>query len=275
MSRRRRGRSFGLPNWVLIVVFVFALMLLRESGEQKQQKRQEIDRKIDTSVAKERNEYQSSKRFGGNVFLYKSRRRFTETMVHSMARSKSQDHISIWTVGGDENAFATAPGVDRIHHFVNAYLEGYEPFKTDNIMIPLYTLARQKTYQFDHLDVTGHQELWQTSKEAFYYKRGDCEDHAIALADWLIEMGEDARVVSGDYRGEGHAWVALFKSEQVYLLESTDKRPGLRKLSLASMHPEYHPRWMFNREFFWYNTGSSKTVRYFGNKWKKTSRYEK
>ena len=60
-------------------------------------------------------------------------------------------------------------------------------------MTPLYTLAQRKRYQLDAKQYAGRSEVWQTSRQAFFYPRGDCEDHAIALADWLIEMGEDAR----------------------------------------------------------------------------------
>ncbi len=246
--------------------------MLKEGGEERENRRAQ---KIEIKKKLPKPGQAPIPTFGGRVYLLDSKQIVTEPMVHSMAGKGNHDHISIWTLSGDRHSFATAPGFDRIHHFVNAYMEGYAPFEAENIFTPLLTLARVKTYQFDHLDVTGHQELWQTSREAFYYKRGDCEDHALALADWLIEMGEDARVVSGDYKGEGHAWVILFKDGKEYLFEATDKRQGTRSLSLASMHPEYHPRWMFNRDHFWYNTGSSRTVRYAGTKWKKKSRYEK
>lgn len=272
MTRRRRRRSFGFPNWFLVLLFLGGLYLLEFAGQERDKRR---DSDVEVKAKIPRSEGPPSPKFGGSVFLFDSKQSLTEPMVHRMARGQSNDHISIWTVSGDRHAFATAPGFDRIHHFVNAYLEGYAPFEAENIFTPLQTLARVKTYQFDHLDATGHQELWQTSREAFYYTRGDCEDHALALADWLMEMGEDARVVSGDYRGEGHAWVILFKNGKEYLFEATDKRRAMRQLSLASMHPDYQPRWMFNRDYFWYNTGSPRTVKYSGRKWKRKSRYAK
>lgn len=275
MSRRRRKtRGFGLPNWVLVLAFIGGLYLLFEGERQKERPTNPFDKTIDESLAEERRQKPESAVFGGRVFLFASKRRFNEADVHRMSKNTSGDHISVWSIGRDKSAFATAPGYDRVHHFVNAFLEGYQPFETDNLFVPLMTLARTKTYQFDHLDVTGHQELWQTSREAFYYARGDCEDHALALADWLIEMGEDARVVSGRYKGEGHAWVILFKDGQTYLFEATSKR-GLKTLPLASMFPEYNPQWMFNREHFWYNSGSPRTVVYDDKKWIKKSRYEK
>lgn len=49
-------------------------------------------------------------------------------------------------------------------------------------------------------------DVWQTSQGAFLKGKGDCEDHAVILADPLIDIGLDARVVLGDYRGRGHAW---------------------------------------------------------------------
>ncbi|MEM9058288.1 MAG: transglutaminase domain-containing protein, partial [Pseudomonadota bacterium] len=185
------------------------------------------------------------------------------------------DTTALWSVNRDANAAASAPGLDNRHHFVNAYLEGFAPFATDNLWVPLYTLSRVKRYAYDHASVTGYRERWQTSREAFYYTRGDCEDHALALADWLIEMGEDARVVLGEYKDEGHAWVALFRDGQVYLMEATEKyrRRGPQQLTLAAMRPSYRPEMMFNRDFFWFNTGPALTVKYDGERWVRKSRY--
>lgn len=215
---------------------------------------------------------------GGSALLLKSAITITEAMIwarHDEIGSVA-DTTALWSTPGDPDAAASAPGLDNRHHFVNAYLEGFRPFDTDNIWVPLYTIGRVKTYEFDHASVTGYQERWQTSREAFYYNRGDCEDHALALADWLIEMGEDARVVLGKLRGEGHAWVALFRGGQVYVLEATQKhrRQGPQQLKLASMLPNYQPRMMFNREFFWMNTGSPLTLSYGADQWVKRSRYQ-
>lgn len=167
-----------------------------------------------------------------------------------------------------------APGLDRRHHFANAYLVGYVPFPQVEAWVPLAALAQRKRYQFDHEQYPGTPELWQTSREAFFHPRGDCEDHAIALADWLIGLGHDARVVIGTMRGGGHAWVVVLDGARTYLLEATDKRPG-RALPLASQLPEYQPEAMFNREDYWVNAGSPLTTDYRGLHWQPRSRFRR
>ena len=118
-------------------------------------------------------------------------------------------------------------------------------------------------------------QIEMNSKEAFVNTRGDCEDHALALTDWLIEMNVDARVVLGSYKNEGHAWVVVFLDNSVFLLESTSKLKSRswRHYPLAKFETDYHPKYMFNRDYFWLNTGSIYTTRYDGNNWVKRSRF--
>lgn len=165
-----------------------------------------------------------------------------------------------------------APALDGRLHFVNAYLVGYVPDAGVAPWVPLYTLASRKVYQTDR-DQYGYDERWQTSYEAMHNERGDCEDHALALADWLIGLGMDARVVLGTVRGEGHAWVVVREGERVFLLESTDKRRVRRwAYPLAELHPEYRPGDMFNRRDWWLNDGSA-TTDYLGRHWRRLSAY--
>lgn len=178
-----------------------------------------------------------------------------------------------WLFGG-ETVTTVAPGLDRRHHFANAYLVGYVPFEGVDAWVPLVSLAQQKKYAYDHDQYPGMPELWQTSREAFFYPQGDCEDHAIALADWLIGLGLDARVVLGKLREEGHAWVVVLDGTRTYLLEATHKRPG-RALPLASQLPDYRPEAMFNRESYWVNAGSPLTTEYTGRRWQLRSGFRR
>ena len=166
-----------------------------------------------------------------------------------------------------------APGMDLKFHISNSFLEGYAPFITDNLWMPLHVIADKKTYALDEIQFGGYKEVWQTSSQAYIYTRGDCEDHAIALADWLIELGQDARVVVGEHNGEGHAWVVLFKDDKEYLLESTQKRNLKKVFPLAALEINYRPKMMFNRDDFWLNTGSEFTSNYSSDRWVKQSRY--
>lgn len=183
----------------------------------------------------------------------------------------------LWDLGQELPVTATAIGVDRRSHFVNAYLEGYQPFRTEQLWVPLYTIAHKLEYQRDHLQFQGLQDVWQSSRQAFYNTRGDCEDHALILADWLISMGYDARVVLGTAKREYHAWVVLFHKEREYLLEATSKRKKMdwSHYPLAGLQTDYQPEYMFNRRFFWTNKGSAFTTHYNGDQWLKQSRYKR
>ena len=206
--------------------------------------------------------------------------RFTQQKLQTVTNNKSgKDYTYTWKWGSkDETATtASALGLDDLHHFANSYLIGYMPFYTEKNWVPLYVLASRKIYQLDHLQYSGITDIWQNSAQAFKQTRGDCEDHAIALADWLINLGMDAQVVLGKYKNEGHAWVIVFKEGKEYLLEATGKRKSKRwsQYSLAGTQTDYHPKYRFNRDNFWINTGSEYTVKYSGSNWKKTSTFYK
>lgn len=199
--------------------------------------------------------------------------------MSKMLRDRDQYDYPIiyWYSSDDEKLEYTmsASGVDGKQKLVNVYLEGYEPFPVDNVMIPLLVLSQRKSYQLDSVHYFGRQDVWQSSRQAYLYSRGDCEDHALILADWLIAMGEDARVVVGSWNGEGHAWVTLFKDGQEYLLEAT-KKSGLgrnKPYPLAKLHTGYVPEYMFNDRYFWVNTGTKYTPRFAEIAWEKRSRF--
>lgn len=202
-------------------------------------------------------------------------KKLTDQQINKMLR-KTGDKAGMFTYQGRGvgTYTASAQALDRRQHLVNTFLEGFEPFKVENVMMPLYVLATRKIYLLDSKQYSGRQDVWQSSRQAFFYPRGDCEDHAIVLADWLIEMGEDTRVATGLMDGGGHAWVILFKDGKEYLLEATQKA-GLsrsRAYPLAALHTDYNPKYMFNREYFWENIGSKFTTKYSGEKWQKKSR---
>ena len=182
----------------------------------------------------------------------------------------------LWDLGQDLPVTATAFGVDRRHHFVNAYLEGFRPFWTQQLWVPLYTIAHKLEYQRDVLQYPGLPDVWQSSQQAFYNTAETVKTTAIILADWLISMGYDARVVLGDLEGDGHAWVVVLHEGREFLLEATSKRKDMdwSVYPLAGLQTDYRPEHMFNRRFFWTNQGSKFTTRYSGGQWLRQSRYE-
>lgn len=213
----------------------------------------------------------------GHVFAKGTLRAFTEKDLHRLIKQnpKSAGRVAIWRWNRIHAATLSAQGIDRRHHFANSYLVGYQPFETKHIWVPLYTLALRKHYEYDHLQYSGLKDVWQNSQQAYYYTRGDCEDHALILADWLIEMGLDARVVLGNYKEEGHAWVVFILNGKAYLLEATSKRKvrSMRGIPAAALKVDYHPQFQFNRDSFWVNKGSRFTTAYTGRHWELRSRF--
>lgn len=165
-----------------------------------------------------------------------------------------------------------APSAKRSLHFPSAYLLGRTPYKVTQRWMPLHAISERIRYQLDNEHFPGREEVWLTTMQTWEKARGDCEDHAILLADWLIEMGLDARVVLGKHNDSGHAWVVVIKDDNEYLLEATRKRYLERWASypLASLLPQYHPEMMFNRDDLWVNSGSTLTTSYSNQHWKKT-----
>lgn len=171
--------------------------------------------------------------------------------------------------------FVAAPGLGARLDVLNAFLLARVPYTVSQAWMPLYAVAEHMRYQLDHVQFPGREEVWLTPTQAWSRARGDCEDHALLLADWLIDLGFDARVVLGRHRKDGHAWVVVFKDGKEYLLEATLKQK-LKRWSaypLAHMLPEYHPEMMFNREFIWVNAGSDLTVSYSGPLWRQATRF--
>jgi len=219
-------------------------------------------------------------RFGKSSYvqILGGKQRLTENQIHKYLTGlgkKEQAGVRFWSRQKRDVVTASAFGTDHSHHFVNGYLVGYEPFKTQFLWMPHYTISMRLRYQLDSKQYGGLKDVWQTSKQAFYNTRGDCEDHALILADWLIEMGIDARVVLGVYKKQGHAWIVVFKDSNFYLLEATgkQKRRHWRHYPLARLETNYHPKFMFNRDYFWVNTGTVFTTDYQGKHWVKKSRY--
>jgi hypothetical protein len=140
-------------------------------------------------------------------------------------------------------------GMDGVPHPVSSYLIGFVPFETNQYWLPLLAVSLRIRYMRDDMFIP-NAESWQTSLQTYIRRWGDCKDHAILLADWLIGLGYDARVQVGTIYGQGHAWVVLYKDGKEYLLESTDKSDR-RRYPLVALHPEYVPVAMFNRDHYW------------------------
>lgn len=261
----------------LILVLVIFIANFFSHSEQEEIN-DELSPRIDQALTEERASLPQNILQDGYVKVPGNGGQFDQKQLQGITSNKqNSDYTYTWTWGSEDKTATTASalGLDERHHFANSYLLGYLPFYTEKKWVPLYVLASRKIYQLDHLQYTGLTDIWQNSEQAFRLTRGDCEDHAIALADWLIGLGVDARVVLGKYKNEGHAWVIVFDGGKEYLLEATGKQSLTRwsQYRLAATQTDYHPRYQFDRNSFWINTGSEYTVRYSGENWRKTSSF--
>jgi len=127
--------------------------------------------------------------------------------IKNMKLDKSSIQVKFISRNGDKKDILAkiALGTDLEPYFVNGFLIGFMPFFTDNVWATMQTVSMRLKYQLDREQFHPYNDIWQTSKQAYSRLRGDCEDHAILLSDWLISLGYDARVVLGEYKNEGHA----------------------------------------------------------------------
>ena len=165
-----------------------------------------------------------------------------------------------------------APFLNNRLYFANAFMLGFVPFKVKNVYNAMNFVARQLRYQFDKKQFGGREEVWLTSKVAYTKMRGDCEDHAILLSDWLETLGFDTRVAIGTYKGGGHAWVVWFDKGQSYIIEATSKR-SKRSFPHAKYQAYYEAKYMFSKDYFWEKEAKTFQDDYI-NGWHKTARFE-
>lgn len=257
---------------LLFCTFTTVLILSFNAGDTEKQEEHYTPEQLITTGKKPHKEQSVQK----GLYIIPSKKWLSERIVEKLLKkSRNRSGFVVYNSQKAKKFTASAPGTDKNHHIVNSYLKGYAPFKTTNPFVPWLTLAKKKEYMTDLVAHNGMEDIWQNSYQAYKYTRGDCEDHAIALSDWLISMGYDARVVIGKHKGGGHAWVVLINKGKTYLLEATQKRgvSTLRKFPLAKTKTQYQPMYMFNRKLFWKNNGTFFTTSYRSKNWKKMSRY--
>ncbi len=141
--------------------------------------------------------------------------------------------------------------------YVNEYLTGYAPpaiFSKDQSRVhELFTIwsavHTNCVYTLDSADKRNQTDSWQTSLETQRRGKGDCEDSAIFLCDWLLSRGFQARVALGKYGDMGgHAWCVVKLDDKEYLLESTEGRPDISNPPLVShVGSRYVPEILFDR----------------------------
>ena len=182
---------------------------------------------------------------------------------------------NFYTQDGETYA-ATKTQEDGTCLFANGFLNNWVPYTTKNVWLPLEFISEHLTYRSDP-ELFGVGDVWQTSAQVYKRGFGDCEDHAVLLADWLSGMGHDARVVCGTVawgsNGGGHCWVALFRDGKQYLLESTTKAPT-RVLPLVALMTDYSADYMITKDSFWWRIDERGKRNYSEVHWRKTGAFE-
>jgi predicted transglutaminase-like cysteine proteinase len=144
-----------------------------------------------------------------------------------------------------------------------------------NVWMPQFFTSRSIKYRSDEENFR-YSDVWQLPAELVRQGSGDCEDHAVLVVDWLIEKGFDARMVDGYMgsvaTGNGHAWAVVFnpKIKDFVAIEATSKR-FIKTYPLAKNQQNLIPRYMWNRNSFWENTGFPKNFDYSSSLWVKRS----
>ncbi len=167
---------------------------------------------------------------------------------HSLGLECPQCRRTYAVVAADENGR---------FRYVNEFLTGYAPpavFARDQSRVhELFTIwsavHENCIYARDPGARKESTDCWQTSLETQRLGRGDCEDSAIFLCDWLLARGFLARVALGRY-GDlgGHAWVVVKLDDKEYLLESTEGRPDPANPPLVTrVGSRYIPEVLFDR----------------------------
>lgn len=267
-------------NYFVPLVFIFSILIISFLPSKNKetdfdakliQKSKAVINNIDSKLTT--NSFQSGKIYSLNDMTTISEQQINN-VINKKTNGYSQKSARLYTwYDYKKNVISlSALGLDWKHHFANSFLVGIRPFPVKNKWLPLYTIAKLKTYEYDHKQYNA-KEMWQNSAQAFKYPRGDCEDHALILADWLISEGVDARVVGGKYKNIGHAWVVAIINNKEYILEATSKRASnnWNSYPLAKLAINYHAQYMFNRTDFWIKKTSAPNYSYKDNHWHKSS----
>lgn len=71
----------------------------------------------------------------------------------------------------------------------------------------------------------GYPEVWAMPDETLKRGLGDCEDLSFLLCSLLHALGVRSRVVFGEWKGRGHAWVEAWVDSTGGILEATSGQP--------------------------------------------------
>jgi len=159
--------------------------------------------------------------------------------------------------------------IDGDFHRPTWFMRGFRPHRVRE-PIDAWTKVRERCQYVTDQEEFNREDVWQTARQTWIRRIGDCEDVSILLADWLADCGFQARVVLGTWN-EGHAWVVLHEDGHDYILEATgDRRPSRRIPPRAAYLTDYKPKIQFDRHNMWFRRSRGWTGEYFNNpEWKR------
>jgi len=147
-------------------------------------------------------------------------------------------------------------------HRPSHYCEEFNPEPLDSAAKIWLRCLKRVDYEVD-LDRYRRLDVWQRASQTWALRRGDCEDSALMIADWLRANGFDAKVVIGLAEGEGHAWVVLHADGIDYVLEGTGGPMNYHRVPpRAAAQPDYFPEAQFDPTGIWYRLGKAWTADY-------------
>lgn len=101
-------------------------------------------------------------------------------------------------------------------------------------------------------DLFHEADFWQHPRTLEHLRKGDCEDHSLWAWRKLVELGYEAKLVSGQTRhenGGSHVWVVFRGDGEEYLLEATSTCTGRMIRRLAEVKDEYEPHFSVDHRF--------------------------
>ncbi len=147
-------------------------------------------------------------------------------------------------------------GSDTKLHFIQSYFLGIKPEGLKTMQDASRFVRDRVQYVTDKAQF-GRKDIWLTSVETLRRGKGDCEDHAVLLADILISLGYDARIAVGQWDNGRHAWVLIpDETGRLQLIEATEKEDKMITEDPIDWRLRYIPERMFNNRYTWVLNGS-------------------
>ena len=85
------------------------------------------------------------------LFNIEKKKYYKVSMITNFYNQRFKDSAFTLNIENTKKLNLVALGLDEKYHMSNYYLEGFAPFITNSIYLPLMTIGTKKAYQLDHL----------------------------------------------------------------------------------------------------------------------------